>query len=583
VLPRALRAWAPLLADLPAPVATAVIPWLAPAERLLSPFLAPRLAPTGPPDGFGALARRGPYERLLLSEWLLFQEIPDEFMRRAAGGEHLFQAVVRKQPAARRQAVVLFDVGPWQLGAPRLAQIALLVVFARRAATGGTSLAWGALQHPEHGLRTAVDAVELRRFLGWRTERPVDDEHRRSWRAAIAGGPAGAETDLWTVGPPGPLAGGDRFHIEIREPEAPGPSELTLRVAGPGRTSTRISLPLPPATAQVAVLRDLTEAAERSEIALLDAGAVAFAPSGQRLLVRPDERTVEAWFIPARPELPSTRRRFVLPEGETFLAAGWHRKTFVVVAAAGSDLLVHGIGRLSGLPMRRFPGAATSSSSTVGLLGIAWVEPRLRSVWFIDGERFMRRLDVYTGRAERVAPRVLAAIQAAGKMVYLLEDGGGRIMMRVWDAPDEEQPQHGPHRERPVVPPSYLGGRAFMARASGPRGALFAYPRPPRAWRVGDGRSPAIELRPSAGSEVMGVTWLRREPALLVCEGDGHTLALVGRRHVQPVLVADGPVRFAATNPYGREIVVVTDERLSVVDRGGRVLLACDRRAGGAR
>jgi hypothetical protein len=35
-------------------------------------------------DGFSGLATRGPYERLLPSEWLLAEELPHEFQRRAA-------------------------------------------------------------------------------------------------------------------------------------------------------------------------------------------------------------------------------------------------------------------------------------------------------------------------------------------------------------------------------------------------------------------------------------------------------------------------------------------------------------------
>ena len=91
-LPEALQPWRQWLE------------WFAPQHLPLFADLLGRLNPVlGPlrgrqqggvpePDGVGDLQRRGPYERLLSSEWLLADEVPDEFMRRAVGGEHMFLA-----------------------------------------------------------------------------------------------------------------------------------------------------------------------------------------------------------------------------------------------------------------------------------------------------------------------------------------------------------------------------------------------------------------------------------------------------------------------------------------------------------
>ena len=76
------------------------------------------------PDGLGDLRSRGPYERLLASEWLLAEELPDEFLRRAVSSEHLFLTPRMRARRVERSLVAVFDCGPRALGAARLAHIA---------------------------------------------------------------------------------------------------------------------------------------------------------------------------------------------------------------------------------------------------------------------------------------------------------------------------------------------------------------------------------------------------------------------------------------------------------------------------
>jgi hypothetical protein len=553
-----------------------IVPWLAPAERLLAPYLAPRVSPTGPPDGFGALARRGPYERLLLSEWLLWQELPDEFLRRAASAEHLFQAVVRKQPAGRGQWVALFDVGPGQIGAPRLAQIALLAVFSRRAAVAGATFAWGALQHPDQGLLTSLGLAELRRFLSWRTDSPPDDEQWRAWCAVILGGRTDPETSVWTVGAPARPRSARAFHVEIREPEAPLETALTLRVTGVGGVSPPVSLPLPPAQLQVAVLRDEREASRSAPgaLPLLDARAVAFAPVGGRLFVRPNERTVQAWSIPPRPvDTPPSCRVHVLSSRETFLAAGWQKRRFVVVAVAGTDIIVHGIYRGRKAPAVRFPNAAGTMLGTEQLLAVACIEPKLGGLLIADGQRTVLRLDLATGQATRLFPRVLAAIESERRFVTLRETDRGLAL--VADAGDGQ--------ERRGNLPAAWGGSIFASAApSAGDLAVFAYRGGPFMWRLVSAQGPIVELHPSTSAEVLGVSWLRGQPALLLCEADRRTLSLVGRQHAQVVHVAAAPILFATPNPQGYDVAVVTEAAVSVVDREGHTLVQLPRARPGA-
>ena len=195
-LPEALQPWRQWLE------------WFAPQHLPLFADLLGRLNPVlGPlrcldqggvpePDGLGDLHRRGPYERLLSSEWLLADEVPDEFLRRAVGGEHMFLAPQYRAREANRLIVVLFDAGPLQLGAARLVHLALLMLLARRAEEAGAQLRWGILQGVP-ALHELDSAAQLKRLLNARTYEAVSDNHWLAWRDWLADQATG---ECWVVG-----------------------------------------------------------------------------------------------------------------------------------------------------------------------------------------------------------------------------------------------------------------------------------------------------------------------------------------------------------------------------------------------
>jgi hypothetical protein len=58
-------------------------------------------------------------------------------------GEHLFLNRAHSSPIGTRASLALFDAGPSQLGSPRIAHIAALIVLANRADSAGSSFTWG--------------------------------------------------------------------------------------------------------------------------------------------------------------------------------------------------------------------------------------------------------------------------------------------------------------------------------------------------------------------------------------------------------------------------------------------------------
>src|ERR1044072_224038 len=70
-LPPPLAPWASLLDLFPHELAVALGPWVQRLDRAIGPMRVPHGAGQGEPDGYDGLTRRGLYERLLVSEWLL--------------------------------------------------------------------------------------------------------------------------------------------------------------------------------------------------------------------------------------------------------------------------------------------------------------------------------------------------------------------------------------------------------------------------------------------------------------------------------------------------------------------------------
>ncbi|TBV02296.1 hypothetical protein [Phytopseudomonas dryadis] len=208
---------------------------------ILGPFRGLQQGGVPEPDGLGDLQRRGTYERLLSSEWLLADEMPDEFLRRAAVGEHMFLAPQYHARQANRLIVVLFDAGPLQLGAARLVHLALLMLLARRALEVGAELCWGILQNAPV-LYELESSAQLKQLLNARTYQVVDDEHWQTWRAWLSEQQHNAG-ECWLVGQRLPTTDGRSctHRVQIHRNLDGRSLSFELQAADP----RRVSLPIP--------------------------------------------------------------------------------------------------------------------------------------------------------------------------------------------------------------------------------------------------------------------------------------------------------------------------------------------------
>lgn len=249
-MPAPLQPWRLWLDWFDPQIAAQLGPWLVRLDPLLG--RASRLRRQdgdSEPDGIDDLRRRGSYEHLLLSEWALADALPEEFLRRASHAEHLF-LVPRMQTRTRdARLVAIFDAGPAQWGAPRLAQIALWILLARRAQAANARLVWG-LAHLPGELHDADSPARLQQLLQGRTFEATGTQHAHAWATQLATATP-TTSECWWIGAQ-PVRAAPFHHQASIAPAA----DAHLQVGLQTRHGTRSSLlPVPASMAATQLLR----------------------------------------------------------------------------------------------------------------------------------------------------------------------------------------------------------------------------------------------------------------------------------------------------------------------------------------
>jgi len=415
-----------------------LLPWRAQLERFpeelalaLGPLVQRLAAAVGPlasayvgsvqPNGFDGVSQRGEYQRLLASEWLLAEEEPDEFLRRAAMREHLFLRVARREPLGCKRSVVLFDAGPSQLGTPRLAHIAMLAVLERRARSANAEFEFGVLQRREP-VKQGVDAAGVRQLLAARSAFEVDAADVAAWFELLA--PLADEDEIWWIG---------GTHLATLPGARPGPRML---VRDPLRTQNdrlevelhvrerrhQLNLELPEPSLRTRLIRDPFHVVVLGMLPK-PLGVFRFSEDGRRLLVH--QEAVWHAYMTARGAVGAPRV-FRPPEAAALMGLTWHRRHFgALLKNQGGLFLVVAGGE-------QFP---------VAFLG---KQPALPPLWgqlVLHGKRGQRALFLDGGgtlfRGERhaddgyrfraIAEQVLCLSQRPGHFLYFARDGASRV------------------------------------------------------------------------------------------------------------------------------------------------------------
>ncbi|HET9956587.1 MAG TPA: hypothetical protein VFQ61_18925 [Polyangiaceae bacterium] len=412
-LPRHLSQWGPQLALFPKELALALGPLVSRLANLVGGW---RVAEThdGDPDGYDGIARRGTYDRLLPTEWLLLDEIPEEFVRRVVAGEHAFLRRAQRASVGERRCLALFDAGSDQLGTPRLAHLALLVLLARRADEQRATLEWGVLQDPELALRTGLTRSSVLHLVRAGCGRTVSPSDFDRW-VEVAQRAKGAE--IWLIGANAVAPQASRFHAsvvlvsDVIEPNPP--QRIRVRVSDSRAAVSRadvsfskeVILDVPSDPLAVQLLRDpfAARGASRQVAAWrVDVNSnLVFAADGRRLYARGAASTLVTLQVPNSPHAtPGPTTAFNAPDGHTILAAGrlFSRKRTVVVSQLGQELFLHVLSRSgsSATQSLRFtpssgytlPTPSATRLSPVGVLEpnrFYFLDPQGRVVELVDG------------------------------------------------------------------------------------------------------------------------------------------------------------------------------------------------------
>ncbi|MCP4350520.1 MAG: hypothetical protein GY795_34050, partial [Desulfobacterales bacterium] len=332
-LPRELSAWSDLLSRFPVDTALELGSLIFRMSVAIGPLKHGQLSGIEEPDGFEGLTSKGGIQHLLPSEWLLSDEVPIEFDRRAAMGEQLYYRLNRIDFKKGLISVLLFDAGPFKLGAPSIVHLALLILFARRAETANADFYWGILQNPETGLLKTTDKESvLKHLINYASPFTPSDENLNEWQEKLEelsnqSGKKLTIDDLHIVGDDDiKKTFSQTGLITIKDTFCPENKTLDVIIKKKNTDmSTSLELNVPPDPVAVQILRDpyscimseqtTTGMTIKSNYRLSDMNAPVFSKNSLKLAVAIGDGNLELWSIPNSPLGNPGKPRHFFPEG----------------------------------------------------------------------------------------------------------------------------------------------------------------------------------------------------------------------------------------------------------------------------
>lgn len=555
------------------------------------------------PDGLGDLRSRGPYERLLVSEWLLAEELPDEFLRRAAASEHLFLAPRMRAARVERSVVAVFDCGPRALGAARAAHLAAWILLARRAEEQGGTLRWGVLQEPGP-LRAGDAPPRLGELMKARRFEAATAQHAEQWRAALRESADAGQREVWWIVAPGPgLPDGslrDERVLSLQVQLAGDALDARLGGAGTQRVAT---LPLPPAAdittllrgdfkTRVAAPRLPTSRTLRAARMSLTQGLILSSPPGHVGVPQLGKPALLVFAVPraGQGKLAKPRRQEWTASG-SLLAMGLRGREGQAVVA--NDNMLH-FWQVRGIGLRARPDpakfhASTSTGRVLPLVTLDDQESKLACVldaksqlvsWNTPGKAApgttLDDLSVVLDREVRVmaplGPATMAYAMVWGDGIWLRQvaaNGKASAMRRRLCPVTTTAPEIVVTVLGFGTPAAQIGSLACEHRvASGAVWQIFTIATPGRALDEVDGAQ-STEVRVAPGERGVGLVNQRgtKAPALVVLSADKRRLRLVtpGSQttlYESPTIIE----RCSVCQVTGHVAALTRDRRLVVLD-----------------
>ena len=601
VLPTALQAWHPWLTWFSPELTTTVGDLLRRMHPLLGRFQGRRQGGVAEPDGVEDLRRRGSYERLLSSEWLLATELPDEFLRRAAGGEHLFLAPRPRARQADKLIVAVFDTGPWQLGAPRLAHIALWILLARRAQEAGGTLRWGALHEPGQW-HEASTPEQLKRMLRLRSFDVAGSAQWTQWTQWLDANASGI-SETWLIGHSvdgaRAQANSPSHTVQVR----PGLSGDTLEVAlRSGSAARAMQVPLPHAQLAARLLRGqfFADAPARAHEQRTDRLSLKFAPviSPSGLLVAVPllgEAGAMVFRVPySGDRMRGKHKQQNWGHGAGLLCAAFCGKSFTAVLSQNEQLYFWQNPALGTQP-RPLKEAFDAPPGRGSLLPCIWLRDTSHSRLFVQDSAgrlvFWVGVNQHKGvRDARRGPMILdhgllaLAPVDDHHLVYICRDAG-HLWVRFAGANGRERSAHQLSIGSKKQTKAFLTGGLHWNKGFGGCAVCTSGADEPELWQVQQGSSVEdvpherwqIELAP--GAKAVGFVQIASSGsyALVVQASNRRDLALHTSTSAEPLLTLTSAIARINVCPNTGVIAMLTADRVlhvySMVDKALRLVV----------
>ncbi|MFO0725962.1 MAG: hypothetical protein U1E65_19415 [Myxococcota bacterium] len=565
-LPPELEPWRESLSLFPPELALSIGKVVRQVARFLGPMKLLIQDDRGEPDGFRGLARRGPFERLLLSEWAIALEIPEEFLRRAAMKEQLYTALAYREQGGSRHQLVLFDAGPLSLGKPRVAHLALLIALLHRARAKNVRFAWGMLQDARRSQVLELAPASVRRLLEARAMTDGTAEDGADWLHSIET-PEAAD-DLWVIGPPGVgahFAGAVKTVVELEESPQPAQAlELKLQMPQSRERSMRLELPLDRDCVQL--LRDPFAAQPQSARLKVDldaAAAMSFVDNGRRLMISLAGGGLCVMHIPTN---VGTYPVLYRPREHRLVAATWMRRGIYTLEVderskyllrrlgprGGLSSVVGLLGGPDGSPERR------GLAARPGLCSMAVLKEEEQEFLVLDHDgRLWRILDFASAPTLSLEEVGVTGLSASG-YYFVAPRGGAEACLA--------SPWNGRARIPPGVASPDADYRYVSAVGPGPGAVRISRD----SWRVLSGDYPTLVAQP--GDSVVAVS-IEGPPRLVLLDPDRRRICLQSEDRRLVLFFAINPIRFLCADTTRRALAFLDDRgAVTVITMDGRVL-----------
>ena len=572
-LPRALMPWAEYLQLLPAEQIVAFAPVVQRLDVAIGPMRVQTRGGGGEPDGYDGISRRGAYDRLLLSEWLLADEMPDEFARRAVMSEHAFLQIARQDPAGARISFALFDAGPNQLGAPRIAHLAALIVLARRAEAAGAALVWGVLQRPNDPERVGVSASGFSYLFASRGSIEATEEHLAAWRDA-APIRIGSE-EFWIIG-------GDRVSrltgaagasfLILDDPLVSGERHLAAEIRHAGRPATQITLELPDDSTCVRLLREPGHEIAARFVRLPTLGSpptsnLLFFPGGVKMAGRLCHNQLVSYPVPNSPYAGVGKSRSIIARSrESIVAIGRFGRDYAVVTTTPEPRRME-FTRLHDIHANATPFRLPESMRVPEIRDDTVISPLFQvhevtgdGFWLLVVDNALLRFNGSGGPEEATvlcAPLEAVALWPGGEVASIGFSSGK------WRLEARSATGVTLYRTFDSVSRAFFGAAGHFKRRS-----LAAVQQEDSAWRLcnlsaSDRGANDDRVVTPPGGEVVGVYGLRpdvvQDIGLILLADDRRTVRFWFPDTSGDILTADSNILQIVVNPYLANGIVVTN------------------------